>query len=80
MAEARWQTPNLDTMAAYREVCFPPYTPTKGKDPDALARKVRNDDVAPHLVRYEEFPNCGHGVHNDEPSRALAVMREFILG
>lgn len=130
VAEARWQTPNLDTMAAYREVCFPLYNPTKDKDPDAPARTVRNDDVAlhfagperessrldfraalagvrcptlvlagdvdpitpvqrgrliaeslpPHLVRYEEFPNCGHGVHNDDPGRALAVMREFILG
>lgn len=130
VAEARWQTPNLDTMAAYREVCFPLYNPTEGKDPDAPARTVRNDDVAlhfagperessrldfraalggvrcptlvlagdvdpitpvqrgrliaeslpSHLVQYEEFPDCGHGVHNDEPDRALAVMREFILG
>jgi pimeloyl-ACP methyl ester carboxylesterase len=32
-----------------------------------------------HLVRFERFANCGHGVHYDDPERAFAVIREFIL-
>jgi len=31
-----------------------------------------------HLVRFERFAGCGHGVHGDDPERAFAVMREFI--
>jgi pimeloyl-ACP methyl ester carboxylesterase len=33
-----------------------------------------------HLVRFERFENCGHGVHRDDPERAFRVLREFILG
>ena len=36
--------------------------------------------LPPHLVRFERFANCGHGVHQDDPERAFAVLREFILG
>lgn len=32
-----------------------------------------------HLVRLERFAGCGHGVFQDEPERAFAVLREFIL-
>ena len=32
-----------------------------------------------HLVRFERFENCGHGVHRDNPDRAFRVLREFIL-
>jgi proline iminopeptidase len=32
-----------------------------------------------HLVRFERFPGCGHGVYADDPERAFAVLREFIL-
>ena len=31
-----------------------------------------------HLVRFERFPGCGHGVVHDAPERAMAVIREFI--
>lgn len=30
------------------------------------------------LARFERFPGCGHGVINDAPERAMAVIREFI--
>jgi proline iminopeptidase len=33
-----------------------------------------------HLVRFERFENCGHGVHRDDPERAFALLRQFILG
>ena len=36
--------------------------------------------LPPHLVRFERFANCGHGVHRDDPQRAFRVLREFILG
>ncbi|RDJ20974.1 alpha/beta hydrolase [Bosea caraganae] len=31
------------------------------------------------LVRFERFPDCGHGVVPDEPERAFRLIREFIL-
>jgi proline iminopeptidase len=31
-----------------------------------------------HLVRFERFPGCGHGVVTDAPERAMGVIREFI--
>lgn len=31
-----------------------------------------------HLVRFERFPGCGHGVVTDSPDRAMAVIRDFI--
>lgn len=34
--------------------------------------------LAAHLVRFERFPGCGHGVVNDAPERAMAVIRDFI--
>jgi proline iminopeptidase len=36
--------------------------------------------LPPALVRFERFPDAGHGVYRDEPERALAVVREFVLG
>src|SRR4029077_4504498 len=35
--------------------------------------------LPPHLTRYERFENCGHGVQRDDPEKAFAVIREFIL-
>jgi pimeloyl-ACP methyl ester carboxylesterase len=31
-----------------------------------------------HLVRFERFENCGHGVHRDDPEKAFRIIREFI--
>jgi proline-specific peptidase len=35
--------------------------------------------IPQRLVRFERFANAGHGVFRDDPERALAVIREFIL-
>lgn len=35
--------------------------------------------LPPRLVRFERFPECGHLVQADDPERAFALMREFIL-
>jgi pimeloyl-ACP methyl ester carboxylesterase len=50
VAEARWKTPSPASMAAYREICSPLYHRRAQRDPDALARTVRNDAVALHFA------------------------------
>lgn len=35
--------------------------------------------LPPARVRFERFAHSGHGVYLDEPARALAVLREFIV-
>jgi proline iminopeptidase len=35
--------------------------------------------LPPHLVQFERFADCGHGVVPDAPERALALIRNFIL-
>jgi len=34
--------------------------------------------LPPHLVQFERFANCGHGVVPDAPERAMALIRGFI--
>jgi proline iminopeptidase len=34
--------------------------------------------LPPHLVRFERFRDCGHGVVADQPERAMAAIRDFI--
>ena len=36
--------------------------------------------VAPGLLTYREFNDCGHGVIRDVPNEALPLLREFIVG
>jgi pimeloyl-ACP methyl ester carboxylesterase len=33
-----------------------------------------------HLVQFERFADCGHAVVPDAPERAMAVIRDFIVG
>jgi pimeloyl-ACP methyl ester carboxylesterase len=52
-------------------------------DRDPIAPMAFSETIAaclpPHLVRFERFADCGHGVHIDAPERAFGLMREFIL-
>jgi pimeloyl-ACP methyl ester carboxylesterase len=34
--------------------------------------------IASNLVRFERFPNAGHGVYRDQPEQFFRVLREFI--
>ena len=34
--------------------------------------------LPPHLVRFERFTDCGHGVARNAPDRLFAALREFI--
>jgi proline iminopeptidase len=52
-----------------------------GEDDPMILIEAQEDIVAalaPHLVSFERFPNCGHSVINDAPKRAFAVIRSFI--
>ncbi len=43
--------------------------------------KASEDIVAhlpPHLVTFECFEHCGHGVFRDDPERAFSVLRDFV--
>lgn len=53
-----------------------------GGEEDPMTPIACQKDVAAalpsHLVRFERFRGCGHGVINDDPDRAMSVIREFI--
>lgn len=53
-----------------------------GGEEDPMIPIVCQEEIAAalpaHLVRFERFPGCGHGVVADAPERAMAVLREFI--
>jgi pimeloyl-ACP methyl ester carboxylesterase len=34
--------------------------------------------IPKHLVRFERFPNAGHGVFREAPARFLRIVRKFI--
>ena len=50
-----------------------------GGDEDPMTPIECQADIAAalpaHLVRFERFPGCGHGVLPDAPERAMAVIR-----
>lgn len=54
-----------------------------GGEEDPMIPIVCQEEIAaalpPQLVRFERFPACGHGVVNDAPERAMALIRQFIL-
>jgi proline iminopeptidase len=53
-----------------------------GGEEDPMIPIICQEDIAAalpaHLVRFERFPGCGHGVVHDAPERAMAVRRDFI--
>jgi proline iminopeptidase len=53
-----------------------------GGEDDPMSPIECQEDIAralpAHLVRFERFPGCGHGVVADAPERALALIREFV--
>lgn len=53
-----------------------------GEDDPMIPIESQADIAAalpPHLMRFERFARCGHGVVGDVPDQALAVLRDFIL-
>ncbi len=51
---------------------------------DPMTPMAYSDTIAAHLpahlLRYEHFEDCGHGIVHDQPQRHFEVLREFILG
>ena len=71
----------MDYRDALKNVACPTLVLAGGRDPiTPIAFSDTSAECLPrHLVRYERFETCGHPVHIDDPQRAFAVMRDFIL-
>jgi proline-specific peptidase len=41
-------------------------------------QEVIANALPPHLVRFERFADCGHGIFRDNPERMFQVIREFL--
>ncbi len=74
------ETSRLDFRAALSRVQCPTLVLAGDADPITPIERARviATSLPPGLVRFETFPGCGHGVHNDDPARAMAVIREFV--
>ena len=57
VAEARWKNPNPETSAAYLRVCSPLYNPRGKRNPDAMARTIRNEEVSFRFAKSDDGPN-----------------------
>jgi pimeloyl-ACP methyl ester carboxylesterase len=57
VAEARWTNPNPETSAAYLRVCSPLYNPRGKRDPEAVARTVRNEQVSFQFAKSDDGPH-----------------------
>ncbi len=75
------ETARLDFRSALGAVQCP--TLVMVGDDDPITPLSRSElivaSLPSHLVRFERFADAGHGVHNDDPTRAFAVLRDFIL-
>lgn len=53
-----------------------------GGEEDPMTPIACQEDIVaalpPHLVRFERFPGCGHGVVTDAPERAMGIIGDFI--
>jgi proline iminopeptidase len=54
-----------------------------GGEDDPMVPIECQEDIAAalpaHLVRFERFAGCGHGIVHDAPTRAMHVIRDFVL-
>jgi proline iminopeptidase len=71
---------SFDLLADLAKIQCP--TLVLGGEDDPITPIESQEDIAQaipqHLVRFERFPRCGHGVFRDDP-RGYDVIREFIL-
>jgi proline iminopeptidase len=53
-----------------------------GGEDDPMTPIEAQADVAAalpaHLIRFERFANCGHGIIPDARERGLAMIRDFV--
>jgi len=71
----------LDYTAALATIQCPSLVVAGEDDPITPVTRSRllAASLPAHLARLEIFPNAGHGVHNDDPQAAMALLRDFIL-
>jgi proline iminopeptidase len=78
---ARNEQGRMDFRSDLRHIRCPVLVLAGGQDP--ITPMVFSETIAEclpsHLVRLERFPDCGHGVHIDDPDWAFWVLRDFIL-
>jgi len=71
---------NFDFFPDLHRIACP--TLVLGGEDDPMTPIEAQADIAAalpqHLVRFERFSDCGHGVIADQPERGIAVIREFI--
>ena len=71
----------FDMLADLKRITCP--TLVLGGEDDPMHPIESQADIAAalpaHLVQFERFANCGHGVVPDAPEKAMAVIREFVL-
>ncbi len=71
----------MDVRAALAQVRCPVLIMAGEQDP--MTPMAFSETIAaclpPHLVRFERFADCGHGVVHDQEERHFQVLREFIL-
>lgn len=86
---------NLDVMFHYASAVSPTYdllpglarvrcpTLVLGGEVDPVCPIEDQEEIVaalpPGLVRFERFPDCGHGPFRDDPERGFAVIRDFVL-
>lgn len=75
------EAPRLDFRAGLGRVQCPVLVMAGEDDPiTPISRsEVLAASLPAHLVRFERFADAGHGVHNDDPAGAMALLRDFIL-
>jgi proline iminopeptidase len=71
----------FDLFPALSRIACP--TLVMGGEDDPMVPIECQADIAaalpPHLVRFERFAGCGHGIVHDAPTKAMDVIRDFIL-
>jgi pimeloyl-ACP methyl ester carboxylesterase len=81
LAKPDGESHRFNMVADLRNIQCP--TLVLGGEDDPMHPIESQADIAPaipqHLVRFERFANCGHGVVADAPERAMAVIRDFIV-
>ena len=70
----------MDFRAALSRVACPTLVMAGDTDPitPMVFSKVIAASLPKHLVQFERFANCGHGVFGDAPEDGFRVLRDFI--
>jgi pimeloyl-ACP methyl ester carboxylesterase len=72
--------PHLDLTDSLAAIACPTLVLVAEDDPicpPAMSEEIVSA-MAPNLVRFERFYDCGHGIFRDQPERAEVVLRDFL--